>query len=441
MSGDGALWTQVLQAKYFPNRSVWNARPSAICTRLWREMLQNRAILVANTRWILGDGQTCSVFRQLWFRGWQNFLENGSDWPFEKVAGLFNFNSLVWNQTRLVQVCGEPMAQIIMKDLQDKVLHRGVADKIMFTWSRNGEFTTKKGYDMLVQVHPTYRITLTNEMQGLWCKIWKLKGIMPKIKIFFWKILNKALPTAFELSKHMKNLAPVCSLCEFADEDALHMLFFCSHAHAIWFLSPLGLCTSSLNGITIWEALTRIWQPLQSSQLSLFMLLAWHIWKSRCNYIFKKKQCNPHDTLRKALLDHLSLCPSAPNPANSFPQLTLATVTGTQAVDTRMGYLCCWIDGSFDESDKGGAAFVLMSDSTLVRYHLLFHNNATSPFHMEATALLKAIEAVAEMQATQCTFFSDCEILVRLMSSRGTSKSLQAADWRSYSELMQISNL
>lgn len=234
----------------------------------------------------------------------------------------------------------------------------------------------------------------------------------------------------------MKNLVPVCSLCNLANEDALHMLFFCSYARATWFISPFGLCTSSLNWITIVEALIRLWQHLQPAQLSLFMILAWHIWKSRCDFIFRKKECNPQDTVRKALLDHLSLCSPPPDPVNTHLQLALATDTGTKGVEAQMGRLCWWVDGSYDESDKGGAAFFILSDSTLVRYEFLFFNNVASLFHMEATAILRAIEAVAEMQAVQCTFFSDYEMLVKLVRSRGNSNTLQVADWRSYSELM-----
>lgn len=61
----------------------------------------------------------------------------------------------------------------------------------------------------------------------------------------------------------------------------------------------------------------------------------------------------------------------------------------------------CWVNGSFNEHDQGGAAYAILSDKTLIQYGLRL---AYSQFHMEALALLMGLRAAV---AGEC--FTDSE--------------------------------
>ena len=70
-----------------------------------------------------------------------------------------------------------------------------------------------------------------------------------------------------------------------------------------------------------------------------------------------------------------------------------------------------WTDGSYDQSDKGGTAYLLMNDNLLVKYEARFFAKATSPFHMEVYALLAAAKQAENMRLEECCFHSDSKLL------------------------------
>lgn len=99
-----------------------------------------------------------------------------------------------------------------------------------------------------------------------------------------------------------------------------------------------------------------------------------------------------------------------------------------------------WTDGSYDQSDKGGTAYLLMNDNLLVKYEARFFAKATSPFHMEVYALLAAAKQAENMRLEECCFHSDSKLLVETLDPVRKFQPLQSADWRSYSQsqLLQI---
>lgn len=167
------------------------------------------------------------------------------------------------------------------------------------------------------------------------------------------------------------------------------------------------------------------------------MALTWLIWKARCACIFKDEKCVPELTLRRLSLNHSSLGSFL----QIYPNKTIPNSLDTLQSEVDLTPSCCWCDGSFDQLERGGAAFILESQQQLVRCELRFFEKGMSPLHMEIMAVLMAIQAAAQLLIPNCTFYTDSELLVRALNSNSASHTLHVVDWRSYTELVHISRL
>lgn len=183
-SGDKAIWIQIVKAKYHLSISFWHTQRHTNCTTFWRALLHNRAIMAANLKWVLGDGQNCAAYDQPWFQEWREISVPPQQHLFPKVASLFNNTTLTWNSEALIEFGGPQIANSIIRQHTHVVLQQGVKDKLMFTWATNGEFTIKKAYQMLQQLHPLIQHTTSKEEELIWKRIWKNKTTAPRVKTF-----------------------------------------------------------------------------------------------------------------------------------------------------------------------------------------------------------------------------------------------------------------
>lgn len=226
-----------------------------------------------------------------------------------------------------------------------------------------------------------------------------------------------------------------CKLCNSQNEDALHAIFHYLHAHATWFSSQLGLKITSILQDDFKSALFVLWHGVDDEQIATFMLTAWNIWKARCHYVFQEKPCIAHETIRAvhsqawaqwlgALL-HLSSYK-----ANSQPQLAARDIVTSEYMMR--------VDGSFNAQEKGRAACILHQRGTLIRYDLLGYREGISPFHMEVRVFLMAVSMAVKMNLDECLFLSDSKLLVDSLAPERRYKPLQAVDWQSYNQLINM---
>lgn len=435
ISKESKLLPLTLAAKYHPGTNFWQATQSRVCTRLLRAMQQQREIMGANVKWCLGDGQTCPAYGQPWFQAWRDGPRVTRDNRSVRVKALFNNNAGVWNGNALANFGGEQTAQDIEAEHRMTILHEGVRDKLMFTWSSNGEFSVKRAYQMLVQLNPIIRKIHSDDERFLWKKIWKTKDVNPRIRIFFWKLLCNSLPTGAALARRLQGFDATCHVCYNNIEDVSHVLFHCPHARATWFISSLALRTSFLPHQCLEMNLRSIWQDLEPPQIATFMTIAWHIWKARCTEIFGKSKSQPEKTVRMINSEIRQRIMAAPV-TNSYSD-HLMQARPLQLVDPHI----CWTDGSFKVQGEGGAAYILESQGVLLQYELQHTPCASSAFHSEVLALLIAMIAAQDNQLENCTFLSDCEQLVISLHPTRRSQALQAIEWRAYTALARISQI
>lgn len=123
-----------------------------------------------------------------------------------------------------------------------------------------------------------------------WHSIWKL-GVMPRIKIFVWKLSHGKLITGVYL--YHLNLDPhtLCPFCSFMDETQDHVIWNCSKLACYWqsLFGKLGLSTSAVNSLQSGNWLTIRFDSRDGDHWvkAMIAIVAWLIWKERCNLIFK----------------------------------------------------------------------------------------------------------------------------------------------------------
>lgn len=81
----------------------------------------------------------------------------------------------------------------------------------------------------------------------------------------------------------------------------MHILFHCPHAEVTWFASSLGIHTTALTGMDLKSTLFMMWQQMEDDQVSLFMTIAWNIWKERCIKFFDKRSNPPLRVIQMAI--------------------------------------------------------------------------------------------------------------------------------------------
>ncbi|KAJ4802791.1 Ribonuclease H-like superfamily protein [Rhynchospora pubera] len=231
---------------------------------------------------------------------------------------------------------------------------------------------------------------LPQNFKSLYKAIWHSKGILPRVRLFLWKITNSALPLDHLFATRLGKQPQGCSLCGEVKEDVVHSIFKCHLARQVWLSSSLGIRTDALPDSAA-DIMVLLSTLLDEKQFKSFAAIAWNLWKQRCRSVYDGKTFHTvsviHaaggmiDTLSKAEMLHSGQLPARHQPfTDSVPVLDFY----------------CHIDGSWVAQGDGGSgwAYVLFNkDGSLIEYGC-GTGNAFLPIHSEIQALKAAFMAV-----------------------------------------------
>ncbi|XP_021759557.1 uncharacterized protein LOC110724448 [Chenopodium quinoa] len=167
-------------------------------------------------------------------------------------------------------------------------------DYVYWKYSRDDKFSSKSAYAKLVALSdqllegssPIHPIT--------WSKFWALP-ILPKWKLFIWKIFHNALPVADTLRSKGRPVDPVCSFCFHASETTEHLFLRCSFIRRLWHCGPLGIRLPCFNtsfhqwfsSLLLSVISIKNWDGLDS-----ILSFAWAIWIHRKHIRFRQSTCS-----------------------------------------------------------------------------------------------------------------------------------------------------
>ncbi|KAJ4787196.1 RNA-directed DNA polymerase (reverse transcriptase)-related family protein [Rhynchospora pubera] len=418
------IWVQIVTAKYLCRCSIWDTKRTHKCTAMWRGILASRMYLNKLMRWQIGDGKTCRALGDPWHDMWQHFQPSNKLQRGIVVAELVSHDGS-WNISKLLHNFGFSGALYLAMHFPHGPGLNSHADRPIFIAAKNGKFTLKGAYAAISSVEHIH--TISPQFQALVQRIWKCKGLLPKIRIFLWKVLRAALPVDQVFVTRMGKQPQGCLVCGHHTEDITHTLFKCQMVRTIWLSSILGLRTDDLPD-DILQLLEILFSPTDDTLLNQLANVLWCYWKARCKMIFEGTSIKRERVLAEAEgLRNLTLLSHDVHGSKR-------TYEQTREKDTDY---TCYVDGSWiNEMENGaGVGYVLFTkDNNLVQYQMAV-TQAFSPLHAEILAFKTTVQAVSHGNFIPCTINTDCNLLYRVITG---AESVDSVDWRAYRDLLDV---
>ncbi|CAL1369761.1 unnamed protein product [Linum trigynum] len=165
----------------------------------WQSILFGRQLLEAGLRWQIGNGLSASLVHSKWIPGLQldspcynpRILPSGGD---PLVAEVICQGEGRWDENKLSQWF-DPSVCWAIKAIP--LPRRNVDDKLIWHNTADGVFSVKTAYHLAVELDRRrggWRESVSWMDRKSWIRLWEAK-IPPKLKVFVWQILNRALPT------------------------------------------------------------------------------------------------------------------------------------------------------------------------------------------------------------------------------------------------------
>lgn len=291
------LVSKALKAKYFPKSSIFDCKVSKNSSWFWQSIMAVRDQVEAGSRSIIGNGKNTRIWSDRWIQNSNEGLlttEKPGNCSLQTVDELIcNF---MWNRNIIFRIFSKADAD---KILQIPISFSGRKDKLIWKYSKNGNFTVKSSYTRLLEDKDKkgreQRNTEGPSVHGnhcsLWKTLWKLK-IKLKLKIFIWKCINSTLPARENTYKRTLKGDPICKGCGNGVETTEHIFFHCSKAQLIWKLAPV-----QWDGASEFQGNFRCWWAEISQargrkegydRIALTANILWQIWKARNSLDFNE---------------------------------------------------------------------------------------------------------------------------------------------------------
>ncbi|KAJ4768836.1 Ribonuclease H-like superfamily protein [Rhynchospora pubera] len=407
------FWVQICQAKYYPKIGFWKATNTNGASALWREVVKVRHHLKSNVRWELNNGKHVHAISQPWFTNWEVHQDFNPSDTVKKVSHLLNPVTGLWNVDELQRLFGRDKATTIQTQIKPPDPTSDTPDRLIWIESKTGRYSVKEGYE---ELYSSTQHRVPGNIGVQWAMINKWKFVAPKVKVFLWRMLSKALPLAQNLHRRITTISPLCQRCGQENEYESHCFFFCPGSRRVWFQGRLGLRTHD-QSLDIIQAFTQTISLLDEDGIKLYSYTLWELWKGRNEVIMQHKQFDPIKILRA--VDSWMRGGVLETQVNKTQQQELK-VPGYMIQRKNWQLL---VDASWQQSGKAGTAYILYEDG-VVSYWSCNPCEAHDPFHAEALAMLDGFKLVlqrfGENQNKMVDIFSDCQILVAAVTEMNT---------------------
>ena len=177
------LLSRVLLGKFCPEESFLTCTDKTSSSHGWKGILIGRDLIVKNMGWVVGNGNSITV----WYSPWLSLTEQeGPMGPAPEaemnmtVSDLFLEETNEWDEGKLHQLFPQIEEQI--KAIKPSL--SGAPDKRVWLGTNTGEYTTKSGYQAAIKTKREERGNIADINRIDWVKsVWKLTTA-PKIKLF-----------------------------------------------------------------------------------------------------------------------------------------------------------------------------------------------------------------------------------------------------------------
>ncbi|XP_026419561.1 uncharacterized protein LOC113315506 [Papaver somniferum] len=383
------MWVQILRCKYFKNYHPLHYKKPWSMSWAWSSIFNGLDILKQHAHWDIKDGSTVNAFSEKWIQNSSQPLCVSYPNPNYKVAEFINHESKNC-KTELIESLFT--SENNMKICSMRIPTSG-SDTLIWNYNKNGILTVKYVYKLLDNELP--HNSSPNPDFDTHKALWKSQ-ILPRTRLFIWKIFENILPAGHKLARLNHNHDERCKSCNSgASETIEHMLFHCSFAKNVWsnilVVSHSVLQDSDSNiSIKNWISKWLVTKTLQDKSVNV-LTTAWCIWKYSCSKLFDNKHLNSQITARNALrivdetINALTPVP-VPNITN------VAIVNDSSFLDSvSQNCLLIYCDASFDNnSNDSGVGIVAINSSGEFKGCKLVSEMSSCSEADESAAILEA---------------------------------------------------
>ncbi|KAL0395186.1 UNVERIFIED_CONTAM: hypothetical protein Slati_4484800 [Sesamum latifolium] len=239
------------------------------CFRLLKTLLKEFQSLVTDFFW--HDGDRRCIHWIAWDKLCCSKLEGGLGFRDLEVFNL----TLLAKQLWYILMRPECLVSKIPRSLSSE------PDIVIWHYSNNGLFSVRSAYHLALSfASPAGTSDGHLRSRKLWRIIWQAK-VLNKIKVFTWRAIRNALPTALNLKKKLPHEEIDCPFCTATDETIFHTLLGCSFARQVWVLSNICWYFLCYPAFFIEEWFLNISDKLSSGDFDCALMICCTIWWSR----------------------------------------------------------------------------------------------------------------------------------------------------------------
>ncbi|XP_021839984.1 uncharacterized protein [Spinacia oleracea] len=407
----------------------------------FRSLSRGFQVLDQGIAWKPGAGTRIRILQDTWvsmdrisFRS----SVNGLDCP-THVSSLLDSRSYAWNIGMVRRLFPDKISSQIL------ALERPTSetdDFLYWKFALDGKFTVRSAYAMLLRSSHHAAGVTSLPSSSWWKHFWGL-DIIPRFKLFFWKLLHQALPLATFLCQRGLPVDPLCSLCNQDPESDLQLFRNCPLLLNLWSSGPLRMfCPSvALDRFIPW--CVQFANNLSSGPLGLldcFISMLWAIWVLRNHARFRNVPWDPgafHVMVEgwrgRCVEVRLLRRSSKESPLFQGSSSRVAAISGLSnlyAGPTGITVdICLLSDGAWVSSNNNaGIGWILQDPISLIQQGGGAQACVlASALQAELTACLRGVEMAVRRGYSRLLIYSDSSILVGLLN--GSSPGPVSVIW------------
>lgn len=297
-----SLLSQVYKGRYYANKEFLECGKGYRPSYAWRSILFGRELLQKGLIKSIGNGNSTYVWGEKWIMDDSPRRSVNRQLLIDvmlKVSSLTD-GSGGWNNDLLVELFPPNEVHRIQQ------MRPGLAeDCYIWAYSRQGAYTVKTGYEILVREKVLQAGQISQQEQvrnNLKKKIWKMPTL-PKVRMFLWRAVSGALAVAERLNHRGLGVDTTCKLCHNGLETINHVLFQCSAASNTLSDAGIPLLVVTLQQ-SLEDNLTLVFNLMEDKSRPQNIVRAipwilWLIWKSRNSILYAETQISKDRALQE----------------------------------------------------------------------------------------------------------------------------------------------
>ncbi|KAJ8430502.1 hypothetical protein Cgig2_010832 [Carnegiea gigantea] len=230
--------------------------------------------------WVIGNGSMLNIQLSRWLSRPVSFCPMTPvkpAWENAKVSDLIDFDVGGW-RTNMVEEVFNPCD--VNTIVQIPLSQCWPDDHLIWHYTPYSLFNVQSANHHIREMqNGVLKCSSSTGVNPIWRKIRRL-NILPRIKLFGWKVCNLALATRKNLAKRIPGVVINCTIRWAVEEGDVHVFFLCPLAMEIWHGSGL----TEFSAGSAWDSprlcLEGIATMFDSDTLGLYVAILWEIWNA-----------------------------------------------------------------------------------------------------------------------------------------------------------------